>query len=74
MAHRSTVVWSTIPHLNCKNIDAIRQLVPKWNATELVMRDVNEWIIEHAGPTIDAITCLKTIQETKVDKLPSHGS
>ena len=44
-----------------KNTDAIKQLVPELSATKLGMRDVIEWIIEHAGPTFDAITCLRTI-------------
>ena len=36
------------------------------------MRDANEWLTEHAGPSFDAITALRTIRATKVATWPSH--
>ena len=55
-----------------KNADMINMIVPEWKATELVMRDANEWLTEHAGPSFDAITALRTIQAPKVALWLSH--
>ena len=55
-----------------KTADDVERIIPGYNPTELVMRNANEWLMNHAGPAHDAATALRTIRTTPDKKLPQE--
>ena len=47
-----------------KTADDVGRIVPAWNPTEHVMRNANEWLVDHAGPAHDSASALEKICAT----------
>ena len=57
-----------------KTADDVERIVPGYNPAETVTRNANKWLLDHAGPSFDAATALRTIRTNKVPKWPSQGT
>ena len=57
-----------------KTADDVERIVPGYNPTELVMRNANEWLVDHAGPAHDAASALKTIRTKAAGRRPHEIS
>ena len=73
MAHGPANIWRTIYQLCLPTqiADVVERIVPGYDPTENVMRNANQWLVDHAGPAHDAASALKTIC-TKAAWGPPH--